>query len=115
MEGLQADLAHHRGVETGDHVPEVVGLAEPQLPIDHVVEVLRHQGIGRRLEQGEGKALPLEPCIARIVELTDRFFREHPGDSAIFMDVQATTADLIAIEEEADAWLIAESPPGRAA
>jgi AcrR family transcriptional regulator len=71
------------------------------------------QGYGEQLhekltafEQGEGQALPLEPYITRIVELTDRFFRDHPGYPAIFMDVQATTADLIAIEEEADARLI---------
>jgi hypothetical protein len=42
------------------------------------------------------------------MELTDRFFRDHPGYPAIFMDVQATTAELIAIEEEADARLIAD-------
>jgi AcrR family transcriptional regulator len=73
------------------------------------------QGYGEQLheeltafEQGEGQALPLEPYIARIVELTDRFFGDHPGYPAIFMDVQATTADLIAIEEEADARLIAD-------
>ncbi len=61
-------------------------------------------GRGRR----EGKALPLEPCSARIAELTQRFFRDHPGYPAIFMDVQAATADLMAIEEEADAPLIAD-------
>ncbi len=55
-----------------------------------------------------GQALPLEPYITRIVELTDRFFRDHPGYPAVFMNVQATSADLIAIEEEADAWLIAD-------
>ena len=59
-------------------------------------------------DQGEGSDLPLESYIARIVELTDRFFRDHPGYPAIFMDVQAATADLLAIEEEADARLIAD-------
>ncbi|MGB5135488.1 MAG: TetR/AcrR family transcriptional regulator [Prochlorococcaceae cyanobacterium] len=59
-------------------------------------------------DQGEGKELPLEAYIARIVELTDRFFRDHPGYPAIFMDVQAGSPDLIAIEEEADARLIAD-------
>ncbi len=59
-------------------------------------------------DREEGKELPLETYIARIVELTDRFFRDHPGYPAIFMDVQAATADLMAIEEEADARLIAD-------
>ena len=65
----------------------------------------RRAGSGRG--RGEGKALPLEPCSARIAELTHRFFRDHPGSPAIFMDVQAATDDLIAIEEEAEARLIA--------
>jgi AcrR family transcriptional regulator len=55
---------------------------------------------------GEGKELPLEAYLARLVEIADRFFRDHPGYPAIFMDVQAATPDLIAIEEEADARLI---------
>jgi len=59
-------------------------------------------------DRGEGKDLPLETYITRIVELTDRFFRDHPGYAAIFMDVQAATNDLRAIEEEADARLIAD-------
>jgi hypothetical protein len=42
------------------------------------------------------------------MELTDRFFRDHPGYPSIFMDVKATTVDLMAIEEEADARLIAD-------
>jgi AcrR family transcriptional regulator len=58
-------------------------------------------------DQGEGNELSLEVYIVRIVELADRFFRDHPGYPAIFMDVQATTPDLIVIEEEADARLIA--------
>ena len=45
---------------------------------------------------GEGKELPLEASIARSVELTDRFFRDHPGHPAIFMDVQAASPELIA-------------------
>jgi len=68
------------------------------------------QGLHEELaafDRGEGKELPLEAYIAAIVELTDRFFRDHPGYPAIFMDVQAATADLLAIEEEADARLIA--------
>jgi AcrR family transcriptional regulator len=73
------------------------------------------QGYGEELheelaafEQGEGKALPLDAYLRSIVALTDRFFRDHPGYPAIFMDVQSSTADLIAIEEEADARLIAD-------
>ncbi len=58
-------------------------------------------------DQGEGSELSLEAYIAAIVDLADRFFRDHPGYPAIFMDVQAATPDLIAIEEEADARLIA--------
>ena len=59
-------------------------------------------------DQGEGPALPLEAYLRRIVELTDRFFRDHPGYPAIFMDAQSSTAELAAIEEEADARLIAD-------
>ncbi|KEF41102.1 MAG: hypothetical protein ER33_13355 [Cyanobium sp. CACIAM 14] len=59
-------------------------------------------------DRGEGKDLSLEAYIAGTVALTDRFFRDHPGYPAIFMDVQAVTADLRAIEEEADARLIAD-------
>jgi AcrR family transcriptional regulator len=73
------------------------------------------QGYGEQLheqltafDQGEGQALPLEAYLRRIVELTDRFFRDHPGYPAIFMDAQSSTADLVAIEEEADARLIAD-------
>ncbi|WP_216902316.1 TetR/AcrR family transcriptional regulator [Synechococcus sp. CCY 9618] len=73
------------------------------------------QGYGEQLHEalaafagGEGAALPLEAYITGTVALTDRFFRDHPGYPAIFMDVQATTAELLAIEEEADARLIAD-------
>lgn len=59
-------------------------------------------------DRGEGRELTLEAYIARTVETTDCFFRNHPGYPAIFMDVQARTADLMTIEEEADARLIAD-------
>lgn len=48
------------------------------------------------LDLGERKELPLEAYIARSVELTDRVFSDHPGYTAIFLDVQAASPDLIA-------------------
>ncbi len=59
-------------------------------------------------DQGDGAALPLEAYIRGIVGLTDRFFAAHPGYAAIFLDVQSLSAELVAIEEEADARLIAD-------
>jgi hypothetical protein len=50
----------------------------------------------------------VKPSIARTMELTDRFFRDHPGYPAIFLDVQSATPELLAIEAEADARLIAD-------
>lgn len=79
-----------------------------------ILRSLAH-GYGERLEEqltafdrGEGRELSLEDYIAGLVDLTDRFIRDNPGYPAIFMDVQAVTADLRAIEEEADSRLIAE-------
>jgi len=67
-----------------------------------------HEQLRAFFDEGDGQSLSLEASITAAVALTDRFFRDHPGYPAIFMDVQATTADLIAIEEEADARLIAD-------
>jgi len=59
-------------------------------------------------EQEEGATLPLEAYIEAVVARTDRFFAEHPGYQAIFIDLQSTTPDLVAIEEETDARLVAD-------
>jgi AcrR family transcriptional regulator len=59
-------------------------------------------------EQEEGAALPLEAYIEAVVARTDRFFTDHPGYPAIFMEVQSSTPDLLAIEAEADARLVAD-------
>ena len=57
-------------------------------------------------DRDEGTALSLEDYLSGLVQRTDRFFRDHPGYPAIFMDVQAASAGLRAIEDEADVRLI---------
>ncbi|PZV01814.1 MAG: TetR family transcriptional regulator [Cyanobium sp.] len=61
-----------------------------------------------RFEREEGACLELDAYIEALVARTARFFDEHPGYAAIFLDVQSATPDLVAIEEEADARLVAE-------
>jgi AcrR family transcriptional regulator len=59
-------------------------------------------------EASEASALPLDAYIEAMVSLTDRFFTSHPGYQAIFNEAQSATADLLAIEEEADLRLVAD-------
>ncbi len=65
-----------------------------------------HELLTAFFEQGDGRCLSLEDSITAAVALTDRFFRDHPGYPAIFLDVQSATPELLAIEEEADVRLI---------
>ena len=50
--------------------------------------------------------LPLSTYVDRMIDITDRFFTDHPGYHAIFMQVQGTMPELEAIETAADAQLI---------
>jgi AcrR family transcriptional regulator len=50
--------------------------------------------------------LPLSACVEQLIDTTDRFFCEHPGYHAIFMEAQKTMPELAEIEDTADAQLI---------
>ena len=65
-----------------------------------------HELLTAFFDRGDGRCLSLEDSITAAVALTDRFFRDHPGYPAIFLDVQSATPELLAIEEEADVRLI---------
>ena len=65
-----------------------------------------HELLTAFFDLGDGRCLSLEDSITAAVALTDRFFRDHPGYPAIFLDVQSATPELLAIEEEADVRLI---------
>jgi AcrR family transcriptional regulator len=65
-----------------------------------------HEQLRAFFDEGDGQSLSLEDSITAAVALTDRFFRDHPGYPAIFLDVQSATPELLAIEEEADVRLI---------
>ena len=65
-----------------------------------------HEQLRVFFDEGDGQSLSLEDSITAAVALTDRFFRDHPGYPAIFLDVQSATPELLAIEEEADVRLI---------
>ncbi|MCP9834230.1 MULTISPECIES: TetR/AcrR family transcriptional regulator [unclassified Cyanobium] len=67
-----------------------------------------HDVLRAFFDEGDGQSLSLEDAITAAVALTDRFFRDHPGYPAIFLDVQSATPELLAIEAEADARLIAD-------
>lgn len=67
-----------------------------------------HEQLRAFFDEGDGQSLSLEDSITAAVALTDRFFRDHPGYPAIFLDVQSATPELLAIEAEADARLIAD-------
>jgi AcrR family transcriptional regulator len=67
-----------------------------------------HEVLRAFFDEGDGQSLSLEASITAAVALTDRFFRDHPGYPAIFLDVQSATPELLAIEAEADARLIAD-------
>ncbi len=51
-------------------------------------------------------AAPLAVYVERLIDTTDRFFAEHPGYHAIFMEVQGTMPELEAIEAAADTQII---------
>ncbi|PHX56744.1 TetR/AcrR family transcriptional regulator [Tychonema bourrellyi FEM_GT703] len=58
------------------------------------------------LKTAETDNLPLSTYVDRMIDATDRFFIDHPGYHAIFMQVQGTMPELEAIETAADAQLI---------
>jgi AcrR family transcriptional regulator len=58
------------------------------------------------IDETEVATLPLEAYVEQLIDLTDRFFTEHPGYHAIFMQVQGTMPELEKIEEAVDAQLI---------
>jgi AcrR family transcriptional regulator len=58
------------------------------------------------MEEAEPATLPLIDYVDRLIDTTEQFFIQNPGYHAIFMEIQETTPELIAIEEAADAKLI---------
>ena len=58
------------------------------------------------LNTAETASLPLSTFVDQMIDATDRFFIDHPGYHAIFMQVQGTMPELEAIETVADAQLI---------
>ena len=58
------------------------------------------------LNTAETARKPLSTFVDRIIDECDRFFTDHPGDHAIFMQVQGKMPELEAIESAADAQLI---------
>ena len=56
--------------------------------------------------EAESTPLSLADYVDHLIDTTDRFFTENPSYHAIFMEVQVTTSELEAIEEETDAKLI---------
>jgi AcrR family transcriptional regulator len=66
---------------------------------------LLHQQLVALHDLGLASA-PLAAYVEQLIDTTDRFFVEHPGYHAIFMEVQGTMPELEAIEAAADAELI---------
>jgi AcrR family transcriptional regulator len=58
------------------------------------------------LNTAETASLPLSTFVDQMINSSDRFFTDHPGYHAIFMQVQGTMPELEAIETAADAQLI---------
>jgi AcrR family transcriptional regulator len=58
------------------------------------------------LDPDEMTKLSLPSYVDRLIDATDRFFRDYPGYHAIFMEVQGTMPELEEIEAAADAQLI---------
>lgn len=58
------------------------------------------------LDRVELATLSLSAYVDQLIDTTDRFFTEHPGYHAIFMEAQGTMPELEEIEEAADAHLI---------
>jgi AcrR family transcriptional regulator len=58
------------------------------------------------MDEAELTTLPLPNYVDRLIDTTEQFFTHNPGYHAIFMEVQETTPELMAIEEAADAKLI---------
>lgn len=67
-------------------------------------EMLHQQLID--LDRVKLTTLPLSAYVDRLIDTTERFFTEHPGYHAIFMEVQGTMPELAEIEEDIDAQLI---------
>jgi AcrR family transcriptional regulator len=58
------------------------------------------------LDEAEAVTRPLADYVNQLIDITDRFFTEHPSYHAIFMEVQGTMRELAEIEEATDAKLI---------
>jgi len=66
---------------------------------------LLHQQL-TMLDNAELAKLPLAVYVEQMIDATDRFFTDHPGYHAIFMEVQGTMPELEKIEDALDAQLI---------
>jgi AcrR family transcriptional regulator len=66
---------------------------------------LLHQQLAA-MDDTELTTLPLAAYVDQLIDAADRFFTEHPGYHAIFMEVQGTIPELQEIEETADTQLI---------
>ncbi len=60
------------------------------------------------LQTDEALQLPLSDYVDQMIDLTNQFFKEHPGYHAIFMQVQGRIPELETIEAAADAQFIQE-------
>jgi AcrR family transcriptional regulator len=58
------------------------------------------------IDEAETPKLLLVDYVNQLIDVTDRFFVEHPSYYAIFMEVQGTVPELKEIDEAADAILI---------
>lgn len=52
------------------------------------------------------ESLPLSDVLALVIDTNDQFFADYPGYQAIFMEMQGTVPELVAIEAAADIELI---------
>ncbi|MEB3212033.1 MAG: TetR family transcriptional regulator [Leptolyngbyaceae bacterium] len=64
-----------------------------------------HQALAA-IDEAEAAPLSLADYVNQLIDVTDRFFTEHPSYHAIFMEVQGTVRELEEIDEAADAILI---------
>lgn len=60
------------------------------------------------MDEADAATLPLVDYVNQLIDVTDRFFAEHPSCHAIFMEVQGTRRELDEIDEATDAILIQE-------
>ncbi|WP_010473879.1 TetR/AcrR family transcriptional regulator [Acaryochloris sp. CCMEE 5410] len=52
------------------------------------------------------ESLSLSDVLALVIDTNDQFFADYPGYQAIYMEMQGTVPELVAIEEAADVELI---------